>query len=248
VWHALRIIPPPEPLDYFRGELKMTRRTLPGLSSVLLVTAMSVVIAGDDAGPLVQPQSSFRGLSFDEWNVLWSERTIELNLAGASQVPETLKKVRFLPSVVTPGSFEFDVTIPPGTGFVTSPFFVYGERYDNPAVPDDTPQLIIDLQLFETAGIKVSLDGQVLLDGTGADLDRWHFGPTYFDPPIAYAEPQFRFNDENGNPVNAVDALFVEGIGTVYHPLPPGQHTLIQDLSSPFFGDFHYVYHINVAH
>ena len=214
---------------------------------MILVSAMSVVTAGDDDGPLLPPQASFRGLSFEEWNFLWSQRTIEANLAGTTQVPETLKEVRFLPSVVTPGSYEFEVTLPPGTGFVTSPFFIYGEHYDNPAVPDDTPQLIVDLQLFETADIQVILDGRVLLDGTGADLDRWHFGPTYFEPPIVYAEPQFRFNDENGDPVNAVEALFVEGIGTLYHPLPPGRHTLIQHLSSPFFGEFHYVYHINVS-
>jgi hypothetical protein len=217
------------------------------LSFTILLSAMSIVIAGDDCGPLVSPRASFRGLSFENWNLLWTRRIIDLNFVGTTKVPETLNKVRFLPSVVSPGTYEFEVTIPPGTGFVTAPFFIYGERYDDPAVPDDTPQLIEDLQLFETANIQVILDNRVLLDGTGADLERWHFGPTYFKSPIVYAEPQFRFNNENGEPVNAVEALFVEGIGTVYHPLPRGRHTLIQHVSSPFFGEFHYVYHINVA-
>jgi hypothetical protein len=217
------------------------------LSSMILISGMSLVIAGDDCGPLVPPRAPFRGLSFEEWNVLWSRRTIELNFTEATNVPETLNKVRFLPSVVTPGSYEFEVALPTGTGFVTSPFFIYGERFDDPAVPDDTPQLIDDLQLFETANIQVILDGRVLLDGTGADLDRWHFGPTYFRRPIVYDEPQFRFNDEDGEPVNAVKALFVEGIGTVYHPLSRGRHTLIQHVSSPFFGEFHYTYHLNVS-
>jgi hypothetical protein len=225
----------------------MTGRMPALVSSMIFVTAMSAVSAGDDDGPLLTPQASFRGLSFEEWNFLWAQRTIELKLAGSTKVPETLKKVRLLPSVVTPGSYEFEVTLPPGTGFVTSPLFIYGERYDNPAVPDDTPQLIVDLQLFETANIQVILDDRVLLEGTGADLNRWHYGPNYFEPPIGYAKPQFRFNVENGDPVNAIEALFVEGIGTLYHPLPPGQHTLIQNLSSPFFGEFHYVYHINVS-
>src|SRR3954471_19296091 len=153
------------------------------LSSMILVSGMSIVIAGDD-GPLLPPQASFRGLSFEGWNSLWAQRTIKLNLAGSTQVPETLKKVRLLPSVVTPGSYEFEVTLPPSTGFVTSPLFIYGERNDNPAVPDDTPELIVDLQLFETADIQVILDDRVLLEGTGADLNRWHYGPTYFEPPI----------------------------------------------------------------
>ncbi|WZO98847.1 hypothetical protein EP7_000438 [Isosphaeraceae bacterium EP7] len=214
---------------------------------MILISGMSLVIAGDDCGSLLPPRASFRGLSFEEWNVLWSRRTIELNFAETTNVPETLKRVRFLPSVVTPGNYEFDVNLPPGTGFVTAPFFIYGERFDDPAVPDDTPQLIVDLKLFETADIQVILDGRVLLKGTGADLHRWHFGPTYFKRPIVYAEPQFRFNNEAGNPVNAVEALFVEGIGTVYSPLSRGRHTLIQNVSSPFFGEFHYVYHLNVS-
>jgi hypothetical protein len=225
----------------------MTSRIVALFSSAILVFATCVATARDDDGPLLPPQASFRGKSFAEWNFLWSQRTIELNLGGSTRVPETIKKVRLLPSVVTPGTYEFDVTIPTGTAVVTSPLFIYGEHYDNPNVPDDTPQLIVDLQLFETADIEVIFDGDVLLQGTGADLARWHFGPTYFDPPIQYAEPQFRGTDEDGNPVNAIEALFVEGIGTVYHPLPPGQHTLVQNLSSPFFGDFHYVYNIVVS-
>src|SRR6516165_2674866 len=169
----------------------MITRKATVLSFLILLSGMCIVIAGD-GGPLLPPQSSFRGTSFEKWNVLWSERTIESNLAAAIQVPETLNNVRMLPSFVTPGSFEFDVTVPPGTGFVTCPFFVYGEHYDDPTVPDDTHQLIVDLQLFDTVEIEVILDGQVLLDGTGTDLDHWYFGPTYFDNPIVYAEPQFR--------------------------------------------------------
>src|SRR5262245_26351516 len=110
----------------------MISRKVSILSSMILVSGMCIVIAGDGDGPLLPPQSSFRGVPFEEWSFLWSQRTIELNLAGSTDVPETLKNVRFLPSVVTPGSYDFDVKLPPGTGFVTSPFFIFGEHYDDP--------------------------------------------------------------------------------------------------------------------
>jgi hypothetical protein len=226
----------------------MSRRLATSSASLILVSAMSTVIAGHDCGPLVPPRDTFRGLSFEEWNFLWSQRVIEVNLAGSTKIPETPRNVRLLPSVVSPGVYEFDVVVNRGTGLVAAPFFVYGEHYDNPEAPDDTPQLIEDLQLFDTVDIQVILDGRVLLDGTGTELHRWRFDPTYFHPPITYAQPQYRFDDENGQPVNAVQALFVEGIGTVYNPLPPGSHTLIQHVSSPFFGEFHYVYRIKVSH
>jgi hypothetical protein len=130
---------------------------------------------------------------------------------------------------------------------VDAPFFVYGERYDDPAVHDDTPQLVTDLGVFEDVKIRVVLDGRTLLDGTGTELDDFKFGPVYFDEPIVYAGPQFRFLDENGKAVNAVAALFVEGIGTVFHPLPVGEHTLVNIVHSSFFGDFEFTYHITVS-
>jgi hypothetical protein len=86
------------------------------------------------------------------------------------------------------------------------------------------------------------LDGRVLLDGSGTELERFRFGPTYFDEPIVYAEPQPR-----GPDVNATAALFVRGIGAVYHPLPVGQHTLVNVVHSQFFGDFQVTYHITVS-
>ena len=79
-----------------------------------------------------------------------------------------------------------------------------------------------------------------MLQGVASDLDAYRFGPVYFDPPIVYAEPRPR-----GGP-NAVEALFVEGIGSVYHPMSAGDHTLVLTTDSPFFGHFEVTYHITV--
>src|SRR5262249_29845875 len=106
----------------------MITRKATVLTSLILLSGICIVVASDD-GPLLSPRSSFRGRSFEKWNVLWTERNIEVNLATSTQIPETLDKVRMLPSVLAPGSYEYDITLPPGTSFVTCPFFIFGEHY-----------------------------------------------------------------------------------------------------------------------
>jgi hypothetical protein len=194
--------------------------------------------------PLMPPQSHAFGKSLEEWGVLYSRWAIDPELVGGETgLSDTVGRVRFLPTVLDDtGSFEFSVKLRPGTPFVVLPFFVYGERYDDPAVPDDTPQDVIDLRIFETADIQTVLDGRVVLEGTGTELARFMFGPVFFDEPLVYAEPQPR-----GPDLNATAALFVQGIATVFHPLPVGQHTLVTTVQSEFFGDFQFTYHIKVS-
>ena len=96
--------------------------------------------------------------------------------------------------------------------------------------------------IFETTDIETVLDGEVLLDGTGADLEQYLFGPVYYNEPIVYAEPQPR-----GPDLNATAALWVMGIGSVYRPLPAGAHTLVSTVDSAFFGFMQFTYHITVT-
>jgi hypothetical protein len=145
--------------------------------------------------------------------VLWSDWAIASVLGGATNLSDTLGRVRFLPDDSFDPSPEIHVTLPPGTPFVAPPFIVFGERYDDPNVPDDNPADPILDGFFETVAIQTVLDDHVLLDGTGTELARFRFGPVYFDEPIVYAEPQAR-----GPGLNAVAALFVVGIGSVYRP------------------------------
>src|SRR5262245_20507531 len=198
------------------------------LSVILLVALLCIAFAPAlspgqrGQSSLLPPNANFRGTSLEEWSVLWAERNIATQLGGETDLGDTVQKVRFLPAPVNPGVYEFDIVVDPGTGFVLPAWFVFGERYaEYPEVPDDTPRLVEELMLFETASVEIRLDGRVVLEGFASDLDEYRFGPVYFDPPIVYAEPQPR-----GGP-NAVEALFVEGIGSVYQPMSAGKHTLV---------------------
>jgi hypothetical protein len=198
--------------------------------------------------PLMPPQSHAFGMSFEDWNVLWARRAIEVGLGGGTELPNTVGKVRLLPTVIGKGTHEFQVTVRPGTAFVIAPFFVFGETYNDPAIPDDNPADPFIDEILETTDIQTVLDGRILLDGTGAELARFRFGPVAFDDAIVYVEPQFRFLDPvTGDPISSTAALFVVGIGTVYHPLPVGKHTLVNVVHSAVFGDFHFTYHITVS-
>jgi hypothetical protein len=97
--------------------------------------------------------------------------------------------------------------------------------------PDDDPQVLADLEVFETCDIRVRLDGVTLMEGTGDDLKRFLVGPVYFDEPILYDEPQPRPPD-----VHSDSAIWFEGFGFVYPPLAVGRHTLVVETRVPGLG------------
>ena len=79
-------------------------------------------------------------------------------------------------------------------------------------------------------------NGKVLLDGSATDLSDYSFGPSFFEEPVLYNEPLFRYVDGNGVPVNAIGAAWSHGIGSVIRPLPAGDHILIRQYASPILG------------
>lgn len=195
------------------------------------------------AVPLAAPESQPYGRSTEEWGVLYSQWSIEDGLGGGSELRDTVGIVRLLPYDFVNPTVEIPVSLAEGTPFVALPFFVFGERYDDPSVPDDSPQDVIDLGIFATADIRVVLNGAVLLEGTGTELlERYGFGPYFFEEPIVYVVPEPR-----GPDLNAVAAVFVQGIATVFNPLPVGEHTLVTTVQSEFFGDFQITYQITVS-
>ena len=179
------------------------------LVGVALVAAHASGRGGQS--PLMPPQSHAFGKSFEEWNVLYSQWVKESWSGGRTDLSDTVGPVRFLPVIPEPGSgravrFEFDVTLRPGTPFVASPFLLLGETYEDPSVPDDDPADPLLVIFFETTEIKVVLDGRVLMAGTGTELERFGYGPVYFDEPIVYAEPQPRGpNLSHGSPLRPGD-------------------------------------------
>lgn len=187
--------------------------------------------------PLVPPHANFRGRSFEEWNVLYVERYMETYYAG--QTPcDMVGRVRLL--MAAPGETEVDVRLRPGTPFVLPAFWVAGERYDDPNVPDDNPDDPFVDFIFEMTDVLFELDGRVIMDGAASEFCRYEFGPVYFDEPIVYSEPQPR-----GPNLNAVSALWTQGIGAIFHPLPAGRHTLFLAVDGPL-GAGQTTWHITV--
>lgn len=216
-----------------------------GIAFVVLVS-VGLSAARGGQPPLMPPGEPAFGKTYQEWGMLWTEWAVGTYLGGGSDIGQTVDGVFFLPGNFTPGDHEFHITLGADTPFVVAPFFIYGERYDHPDVRDDLPQDIVDLQLFETANILTVFDGETLLDGSGTELSAYMYGPTYFDDPIVYSDPQFRFMLDD-QPVNALAALFTQGIATVYSPLSVGEHTLRNSVQSPFFGNFEFTYHLTVV-
>ncbi len=195
--------------------------------------------ARDNPSPLVPPNAHAYGKSFDEWNVLYTQWAVATQLGGQT-LNDTVGQVRFLPNPVgAPGTYEFDVTLRPGTPFVAAPFPVFGETYDT-APPDDPNDPILD-DIFDATDIRVVLDGRTLMDDTAGGLRRYQYDTTFFDRPIVYAQPQPR-----GPGLNSTSAIFTLGVGAVYHPLPVGRHTLVNATSGPL-GDYQITYHITVS-
>ena len=194
--------------------------------------------------PLMPPQSHAFGKSLQEWSVLQAEYALRTGLGGASNLGNTVDGVRLLPGDFANSVAVFDVTLAPGTPFVAVPFFLFGERYDDPNVPADNPADLAPVleQIFSTLDVQIVLDGRTLLKGTGAELKRFMFAPTALEAPVEYAQPQPR-----GPGLNGVAALWVTGFGAVYRPLPVGQHTLVYIVESEFTGAFQFTYNITVT-
>lgn len=209
----------------------------------LLVAALAAMSfharAQCPTSPLVSPNAHFRGKSFDQWNVVYTKWAIATYLGGQS-ASNTVKGVRFLPNQLgAPGTYTFNVTLKPGTPFVAPPFPVFGEAYDNGT--QDVPDAATIAFVFDTAYITVTLDGQTLMNDWASDLASYQFGPVDINPPIAYAQPR-----DVGGGVFATAAIFTLGVGAVYHPLPVGQHTLINTVTGPL-GDYTFTYNITVS-
>ena len=164
------------------------------------------------------PNSKAYGQSLTDWTTLYFERAFT---GGAN----TAKRVRLLPippgewagdgsfTSTDPSTFvNADVTLKPGTPFVLPVAIWYGESYNTGQQPDAP----LPESVFTNSHTLVSVDGKSIIDSNVDDLSRWYIGPSYFDPPIVYAE---------ANPVTgAISADFVQGLSLVHSPLSRGTH------------------------
>jgi hypothetical protein len=222
---------------------RLSRNSLGLLLGIALALGNDPAATKDKNGasPLLPPNANFRGRSFEEWNFLCEEFTVATGLGG-EVLPDTVHGVRLLPGEFSPGVYEFDVEVKPGTGLVFPPFFLFGEEYDDGTFDD--PVALADLIdfIYETTSIETRVDGKLVLQGLASELEDFQYGVTFFDEPIVYEEPQPR-----GPDLNAVAALWGLGIGSVFHPLSKGEHRIVSIVDSLVFGRFEYTYYINVT-
>src|SRR5262245_20238962 len=162
------------------------------ITTVCAAVAPTLSHAQGGASPLLSPQAQTFGKSIEEWSVLQTQFAITTDLGDGIGVSDTVGRVRLLPSSFTPDpDVEFDITVSPGTPIATAPFFVFGERYDDPNVPDDNPDDLAPFlePIFAETTVQITLDGRVLLNATGDQLDPFRIWPAYYDEPIVYANP-----------------------------------------------------------
>jgi hypothetical protein len=206
---------------------------------LFLLTA-SLILDRATCNAQLLPPGDFQGKSLDEWTLDWSQWAIATGL-GEQTLPDIVDGVRYLPPNFGGGDFVADLTIPQEP-LLVSPFFVFGERYDN-GTEDNPNDPVLDA-IFDDATIKTTFDGTVLLEGAASSFPDRLTDVTVFSQPIPYAEPQPR-----GPGVNAVAALFAVGIGTMYDNLPFGEHTIQNVYTSPNFfgGPYSFTYNITVV-
>jgi hypothetical protein len=211
---------------------------------MVVTSVVLVAVAPVTAGQPMPANAKFRGKTLAEWSFLQNEWIIATGLGGETR-PDTVGKTQFLPGPFGPGTHEFDVVTTPGTSLVSPPFFAFGELYDDGSFDDPNDPFLAGIidTVFNETQLDVTLDGKLVLSGTPAELGGYAYGfddPLFFDEPIFYAEPQ------NRGDKNAVAALWTTGVGAIYHPLSPGEHTLEVTQDGPIFGFFDITFNITV--
>lgn len=123
---------------------------------------------------------------------------------------------------ITQGSESFSVRV--GRILVLPLTFWLGESYDD-GTSDDPADWPFD---FKASRVLLKVDGRVVVDSNRTKLDCLFVPPTYFRKPIAYAEP---------TDYGSVAAEWMNGLGILLPPLPPGQHVIDLQVESPVPGE-----------
>lgn len=119
---------------------------------------------------------------------------------------------------ITQGSESFSVRF--GKVLVLPLTFWLGESYDDGSV-DDPADYPFD---FKASRVLLKVDGRVVVDSNRTKLDCLYVPPTYFKKPITYSEP---------TDYGSLAAEWMNGLGILLPPLPPGQHTIDLQVESP---------------
>ena len=206
------------------------------LALALALSTLLVFVPAACRAQLLSP-GDFNGQSLDEWTSDWGEWAIATGLAGQT-LPDTVNDVRYLPPNFG-SSFVADVTITQGTAVVFSPYFVFGEKYDDGT--EDLPGDIDGYMLFENATFQTTYDGNVVLEGLASAFPARKSSIRVYSPPLTYLTPQDRGSHD------AIAAIFGQGLGAMFE-VPHGEHEITNVYSSTFFGGpFSTTYNITVV-
>jgi hypothetical protein len=105
---------------------------------------------------------------------------------------------------------QIELTLKPGTAFVTPAFAWYGELYlDWPGFDPVLPDALV---VGSVTVHDLELDGKPILENF---WDYYIGGPMYFDPPVVYPEP---------TGYGSYAAYYFQGAGFVCAPLSVGTH------------------------
>jgi hypothetical protein len=159
---------------------------------------------------------------------------------GGQTLPNTVNGVRYLPPDLPGQPQVVNVTIPLGTALVSTPVFIFGERFDNGTVDSPTDPFID--AYFAAATIRITFNGNVLLDGPINSFPERKYGISLFPEPIPYSTPQPR-----GPGLNAIAATYQGGITAIYDMLPIGKHTIREEFNSTLVGPDSITYNITVV-
>jgi hypothetical protein len=230
----------------------MKSQHLSSFGPMMVLAAALMSVAANCSAQLLPP-GDFNGKTFQQWGLDFAEwgaplTSPEFILPDPSR-QDTVNGVRYIPvAAFGVKDFTTNLTIEPGTELFGSPFYFYGERYDDGHSDDPADPLI--QTILDGATVRSTLDGVVLLEGTASSLSARQFGPSYFPEPIPYTMPQQRGPDGSpfGQGLFAIASAWTMGIGTTYASLPRGEHTLLHEFNSEFFGGaYSNTYHISVV-
>lgn len=196
-----------------------------GTIARLALMAFCTVAVPLTASAQLLPVGDYNGRSLEAWTWSWGDWSLKTGIAGQS-LPDTENGVRYLPPNLG-STFVSDVSIPAGTAVMFSPYFVFGEKYDDGT--QDAPGDVDAFMLFENATFETKLDGNVVLAGLASAFPARKSGVGILAEPILYLSPQ----DRGGH--NAIAATFTQGLGAMF-TLSPGQHTITNVYQSNFFG------------
>lgn len=207
---------------YIRRSVKLVIIAGVVLAAALFVAKVPVVRASPHALPA---NSSASGETLGEWMLAYTSWF----LGGTSITPDAngnadVGHVVLLALPNPPadgGRGSIDITLAPGQAF-TLPFFQWiGNVY-----LDGSVDAMADIADFKNMEISVNLDGVPIITGRNV-MD--YYTEQAFNPPLTTDLPQG---------IGATGWVFVQSVGMVHTPLPPGKHVLTLDetISLPDLG------------